>query len=68
MLNAPQKIEIANTLESINALVSQAEDNHKVCERVKVIGSNRPQNVCMTVAQRRRLREDAQRNGIKPTN
>lgn len=68
MLNEPQKVKVANALESINALVSQAEDNRKVCERVKVIGSNRPQNVCMTVAQRRRLREDVQRNGIKPTN
>lgn len=68
VLNEPQKIELANALESINALVSQAEDNRKVCERVKVIGSNRPQNVCMTVAQRRRLREDVQRNGINSTN
>lgn len=68
LLDEPQKVKVANALESINALVNQAEDNRKVCERVKVIGSNRPQNVCMTVAQRRRLREEVQRNGIKPTN
>lgn len=68
MLNEPQKIEIANALESINTLVNQAEDNRKVCERVKVTGSNRPQSVCMTVAQRRRLREDVQSSGIKSTN
>lgn len=68
MLDEPQKVEIANALESVNALVTQAEDNRKVCERVKVIGSNRPQSVCMTVAQRRRLREDVQRNGIKAAN
>lgn len=67
-LNEPQKIEIANALESINALVSNAEDSRKVCERVKVIGSNRPQNVCMTVGQRRRLRESVQRDGIKASN
>jgi hypothetical protein len=37
-----------------------------VCERVPKIGSNLPQNVCKTVAQRRReLKEvqDAARNG-----
>ena len=68
MLNESQKVEIANALESINALVSAAEDNRKVCERVKVLGSNRPQSVCMTVGQRRLLRENAQRDGLKITN
>jgi hypothetical protein len=67
-LNGPQKIQIANALESIAALVSRAEDDRKVCERVKVLGSNRPQNVCMTVGERRRLRETVQREGIKTSN
>ena len=67
MLNEPQKVEIANALESINALVASAEDSRKVCERIKVIGSNRPQSVCMTVGERRRQREAVQREGLKTT-
>ncbi len=68
LLNEPQKVELANALESINAQVSKAEDERKVCERVKVVGSNRPQNVCMTVGQRRRLQEATRREGTRTTN
>lgn len=68
LLNEPQKVELANALESINALVARAEDDRKVCERVKVVGSNRPQNVCMTVGQRRQLQEAVRREGIKTSN
>ncbi len=61
------KIEVANALEAVNALVNRAEDNRLICERVKPLGSNRPQNKCMSVGERRRLRDDAQRQGLRPT-
>ncbi len=61
------KIAVANALEAVNALVNRAEDNRLICERVKPLGSNRPQNKCMTVGERRRLRDNAQREGFSPT-
>ncbi len=64
-LNGLQQVQLANSLESIDALMTKAEDDRKVCERVKVIGSNRPQNVCMTVGMRKRLRQDVEREGIR---
>lgn len=35
------------------------DPNRIVCTREHVVGSNRPQKVCMTVAQRQRLKDDA---------
>ncbi len=37
------------------------DPNRVVCTRQHVVGSNRPQKVCMTVAQRQRLKDDADR-------
>lgn len=37
------------------------DPNRIVCTRQHVVGSNRPQKVCMTVAQRQRLKDDADR-------
>ena len=60
-----EKVRLVNAVEEVRALVAKAEDSRMVCERVKVIGSNRPQNKCMTVAERRRLRERAQLEGLR---
>jgi hypothetical protein len=62
------KIALANALEGVKALVARAEDSRLICERVKPLGSNRPQNKCISVGERRRLREAAQRQGLKTTN
>lgn len=62
------KIALANALEGVKALVARAEDNRLICERIKPLGSNRPQNKCISVGERRRLREAAQRQGLKTTN
>lgn len=35
------------------------DPNRIVCKREHVVGSNRPQKICMTVAQRQRLKDDA---------
>lgn len=50
-----------NTLEWIKAAITRAEDERLVCERVKLVGSNRSTRVCKTVAQRRQEREEAEK-------
>lgn len=52
---APQdKVEVFNDQEEVNTLLTKAKaDSRMVCRRERQIGSNMPQNVCMTVAQRR---------------
>ena len=62
------KIALANALESVKALVARAEDNRLICERIKPVGSNRPENKCISVGDRRRQREAAQRQGLRTTN
>lgn len=51
-----------NTLEWIKAAITRAEDERLVCERVKLVGSNRPSRVCKTVAERRQEREEAEKS------
>lgn len=50
-----------NTLESIKAAITQAEDERLICERVKLVGSNRPTRICKTVAERRIERAEAEK-------
>jgi hypothetical protein len=59
-LNQDDRLEVFNILEQIKSAVAQAEDDRKVCNRIKLIGSNRPQIVCMTAKQAREQREKAQ--------
>ncbi len=59
------KIALANALDAVKAAVAGAEDNRMICERIKPLGSNRPQNKCISVGQRRRMREEAQRGGLR---
>jgi len=66
-LGTDGKMRLANAMEAVDAAVNRAEDNRLICERIKPIGSNRPEKKCMTVGQRRKLREDAQRGGLKMT-
>ena len=54
-----ERIAIFNDQELVNNLLTEArEDSRLVCRRERPIGSNRPQNYCMTVAQRRQAREN----------
>ena len=47
--------------DEVNGILSTAHgDSRMVCKREKEIGSNFRRNVCMTVAQRRRMSEQAQ--------
>lgn len=59
-LNPDDRLEVFNILEQIKSAVAQAEDDRKVCNRTKQVGSNRPQVVCMTAKQARERREKAQ--------
>ena len=64
---SPQfRTEIYNDQELVNTILTRAHaDSRVVCRRERATGSNRPLQVCMTVAQRRELMEnsrDALRN------
>ena len=59
------KIALGNALAAVNASVARAEDNRMICERIKPVGSNRPQNKCISVGNRRRMREEAQSGGLR---
>lgn len=59
-LGEQQRLRLFNDLESIEALVNQAEDQRMVCRRVSTIGTHRKERVCKTVAQRREEMREAQ--------
>lgn len=58
-LSPPDQVTLVNTLGMIAAIVEKAEDERMVCRREKMMGSNRPETICKTVAQLRREREEA---------
>lgn len=55
------KVEAINNLEWIKATLVKADDERLVCQRVKVVGTNRHQRVCRTVAEMRQERWEAER-------
>ncbi len=55
------QVVVFNALESIEAIVNNAEDERMVCERYKPTGSHRIKTLCMTVAQRREAQEDGKK-------
>lgn len=58
-LSPDRRTELFNLQEEVNTiLTAAAEDSRLVCRRERPIGSNRPVNVCHTVAERRAMRED----------
>lgn len=49
------RVSIYNDQEALNTILTgAAADSRQSCRREHVVGSNRRQNVCMTVAERRR--------------
>ena len=60
-LSPADQVETVNTLEWIKAAITRAEDERLVCERTKVVGSNRSTRVCRTVAERRAERAEAEK-------
>ncbi len=58
-LSPHAKVEVFNEQERINTILTRAHaDSRMTCRRERITGSNFPQNVCMTVAQRRKAEED----------
>lgn len=57
-----QRVVVFNELEWIKAAVTKAEDERKVCEYNRVVGSNRMVSVCMTAKAQRENREAAQQS------
>ena len=64
-LDAAERAELGSAIQSLREALVIVEDSRLVCERVRVVGSNRPQEKCMSVGQRRALREEAQRQGLR---
>jgi hypothetical protein len=58
-LTENQRLAVFNDLEWIEAAINKAEDEQMVCERRAILGSNRKERICMTVAQMREARERA---------
>ncbi len=60
-LSADQLAVVFNDQELVNAILTQAgEDSRLVCTRERPVGSRRPITHCMTVAEKRRHREEVQ--------
>lgn len=61
-LRVEQRVEVFNHLQEINAKVTKAEDGRQICERSRLVGTNRFQVVCMTAKQDREHRENAKKS------
>ncbi|WP_409460406.1 hypothetical protein ACK1O1_15705 [Stenotrophomonas maltophilia] len=67
-LSPNDQTAVFNDQEVINTILTRARaDSRMVCRRERSTGSNMPQSVCMTVAQRRKAQEDSRKvlNGIQ---
>lgn len=54
------RLAMFNDQEEVNSLLTEArEDSRLICRRERPVGSNRPQNICITVAMRREMHENA---------
>jgi hypothetical protein len=61
-LTAQQKADVFNDQERINTLLTKAiDDSRVVCRRERKVGSHRMITECLTVAERRRAYESAQK-------
>lgn len=66
-LSELDQVALFNSLEAIEAIVNNAEDERLVCERHKPVGTNRPRTICRTAAQRAAAREASQDRVIERT-
>jgi hypothetical protein len=64
-LQLAERVDLTTTLDKINTLAKEADDQRQVCIRERVVGSNFPINNCSTVAERRRLREASQNSMLQ---
>jgi hypothetical protein len=62
-LSETQKAAVFNDQETINNILTRAgDDSRLICDRVAPVGSHRKVTSCLTVAERRRMRENTQDN------
>jgi hypothetical protein len=61
-LRAEQRVEVFNILQNVNAAATKAEDERQVCERSRLVGTNRFQVVCMSGRQYREHKENAKQS------
>lgn len=61
-LRAEERVELFNHLEWVSAVVRNAKEDRKVCERSRTVGSNRFQVVCMTAKEYREHKERARQS------
>jgi hypothetical protein len=61
-LRAEQRVEVFNILQNVNAAATKAEDERQICERSRLVGTNRFQVVCMTGKQYREHKENAKQS------
>lgn len=60
-LSEAQKAAVFNDQETINSILTKAgEDSRLICDRVAPVGSHRKVTTCLSVAERRRMRENTQ--------
>jgi hypothetical protein len=60
-LNEKQRIQLFNTQEHLNGLLTHSDSNRMVCERRAPVGSNIPINMCKTVGEIEKDRRDSQK-------
>jgi hypothetical protein len=60
-LDAGQRVDAFNVLQSINAAINNKEDERVICEARKPIGSNRTERVCRSLAQIKADRDTARK-------
>ncbi|HDS1105159.1 TPA: hypothetical protein QDZ64_000757 [Stenotrophomonas maltophilia] len=59
-LAAQERTDVFNEQEIVNTIMSRAQaDSRMICRRERLTGSNMPQSVCLTVAQRRKAQDDS---------
>lgn len=58
-LDATQRTELFNALETVKSVIAANEDDRQMCWREKRLGSHRMETHCATVRERAQLREGA---------
>lgn len=64
-LGEDNRLRLANLLMAQKSQLEQAPEDKTVCERVRVLGSNRPKLQCMSESRREQLREQQRTQGAK---
>lgn len=64
-LGEDNRLRLANLLMAQKSQLEQSPEDKMVCERVRVLGSNRPKLQCMSESRREQMREQQRTQGVK---